>query len=108
MRLGWNGNQSVQQKEGQIYRPGRWLDRENERDAVRETEEERRRRIKGKSIVGTTCEKEDNQGPMRVASGVLKISEPIPMQIPENQVYVEKGGAKSNIEKPMKCYRSHL
>ncbi|KAH0865282.1 hypothetical protein HID58_082493 [Brassica napus] len=96
-RLEWQPVRAAERRTDIQARPV--VGQENERDAVPETEEERRRRIKGKSIVGTTCEKEDNQGPMRVASGVLKISEPIPMQIPENQVYVEKGGAKSNIEK---------
>lgn len=56
----------------------------------REAEDERRRLLKGKAIVGTEMEKETNRDPKRFASGTLVIKEPITTMFPVNQVGPEK------------------
>ncbi|KAH0880699.1 hypothetical protein HID58_068093 [Brassica napus] len=56
----------------------------------REAEDERRRLLKEKAIVGTEMEKETNRDPKRFASGTLVIKEPITTMFPVNQVGPEK------------------
>ncbi|KAH0878949.1 hypothetical protein HID58_066343 [Brassica napus] len=64
--------------------------RRNEREAVRDTEHESRRKLKGKVTAENTSEKETNLTPIREASGILKIFDPVQTKLPVNQAIMEK------------------
>ncbi|KAH0871871.1 hypothetical protein HID58_078893, partial [Brassica napus] len=62
----------------------------NVREIARETEDERRRMLKGKAIEANAGDKETNLDTVRAASGILKIFDTVQTEFPGNQVITEK------------------
>ena len=59
-------------------------------EAARDTEDERRRKLKGKATVENTSDKETNLAPIRAASRILKIFDTVQTEFPGNQAIMEK------------------
>ncbi|KAH0898586.1 hypothetical protein HID58_048154, partial [Brassica napus] len=68
-----------------------------ERSTLEETEEDRRRRLKGKAIEVDDGAKETHTSSVLVANGSLHTTEQRITNIPENQVYAEKSKRHENI-----------
>ncbi|CAN6850686.1 unnamed protein product [Brassica oleracea var. botrytis] len=64
--------------------------RMNVREAARDSEDERGRKLKGKATAENTSYKETNLAPIRAASGILKIFDPVQTELPVNQAIMEK------------------
>ncbi|KAG2311714.1 hypothetical protein Bca52824_023271 [Brassica carinata] len=74
----------------ELERRDRSPERLSEREAARETDVERRGKLKGSVTTENTSDKGTNSIPTRAVSGVLKILEPVQNELPGNQVNTKK------------------
>ncbi|KAJ4876178.1 Uncharacterized protein Rs2_41196 [Raphanus sativus] len=59
-------------------------------EAHLETEDEKRRRLKGKAVAVDNGEKSTQLVPTRTTNGILRLREPLQTELPANQVYLRK------------------
>ena len=87
-RMEWQPTREPEKRGDEQMAPS--PNRMNVREAARDSEDERGRKLKGKATAENTSDKETNLAPIRAASGILKIFDPVQTELPVNQAIMEK------------------